>query len=242
MPLAGIRPQLNCETCSKPFLTWPSRVKEGRPAFCSRDCANEWQRRTQVERICSVCSTAFMVKECYVKRGQGQFCSVECRNKGMTTPLETRFQSNLGPVTEGGCIPWIGYTNKHGYGQIGLGGHGSQRVFAHRLAYEKANGPIRDGLCVLHRCDNPPCCNPEHLFLGTRAENMEDMDAKGRRRAGVGERHRSAKLTAEAVREIRERRKRDGTLYRVLAADYNVSVRAVRAVVAGLVWKHVTPE
>lgn len=76
------------------------------------------------------------------------------------------------------CIEWTGYRDRQGYGRRSI----RRRLFlVHRLAWEEANGPIPDDLCVLHACDNPPCMNPEHLFLGTRADNNADMDAKGRR-------------------------------------------------------------
>lgn len=78
------------------------------------------------------------------------------------------------------CWPWVGGSLNEGYGCIRLGSSHGRIVLAHRAAWAIANGPIPDGLFVLHHCDNPPCCNPAHLFLGTHQDNMDDMVAKGR--------------------------------------------------------------
>lgn len=79
-----------------------------------------------------------------------------------------------------GCWLWNGYRNQSGYGVTRVGGRGSKAIFAHRLSWEIHKGPIPDGLHVLHRCDNPQCVNPEHLFLGTDLDNQRDRIAKGR--------------------------------------------------------------
>jgi hypothetical protein len=90
-------------------------------------------------------------------------------------PLEERLAARL-VRTDSGCLEWTGATLK-GYGQIGDG----QRVlYAHRVAYELAKGSVPDGLLVCHHCDNPPCCEPTHLFVGTVQDNTDDMIAKGR--------------------------------------------------------------
>lgn len=86
-----------------------------------------------------------------------------------------------------GCWPFTGSTMHNGYGHLGgEGGRGAPTLAAHRVAYEDAVGPIPAGMYVLHTCDNRPCCNPAHLWIGTQGDNLRDMWAKGRRpRAGA---------------------------------------------------------
>lgn len=102
---------------------------------------------------------------------------------------------------------------------------------AHRLAWRLTRGVDAGELCVLHRCDNPPCCNPRHLFLGTQATNMADMRRKAR---AVGHR----KLTAELVREIRQRCAA-GEAKKALARAFGVSPTTVRDAVARRSWAEV---
>lgn len=93
----------------------------------------------------------------------------------MRTIIE-RLNSKL-QITTSGCVEWTGYRLISGYGRINIGG---KTKMSHRVAWELTNGPIPDGMLVLHSCDNPPCCNIEHLWLGTQKENMSDMIKKGR--------------------------------------------------------------
>lgn len=98
---------------------------------------------------------------------------------------------------------WTGACRTKGYGAIRSGGRKSPVVATHRVAYELAFGPIPAGMSVLHRCDNPPCCDPDHLFLGTHADNMRDMATKGRGRAPSGMANPRCRLTDRDVEAIR---------------------------------------
>jgi len=133
----------------------------------------------------------------------------------------------------GHCWVWTAATDRDGYGHIAVNGEQSQ---AHRVAWELANGPIPDGLCVLHTCDNPPCVNPAHLWIGTRADNTADMMAKGRHLSHVGTNHPSAKLNDQAVRDIRASASLSCA---EVAAKHGVSERTVHRIWRGETWKHV---
>lgn len=91
-------------------------------------------------------------------------------------PIEDRFWTHI-RVTEAGCWEWTGKRRANGYGLTSIN---RRDVRAHRMAWTLSQGPIPDGLCVCHHCDNPPCVNPAHLFLGTKGDNLRDMCAKGR--------------------------------------------------------------
>ena len=135
-----------------------------------------------------------------------------------------------------GCWIWTGPTDAKGYGRI----HPSLR--AHRVAYELTYGPIAAGMCVCHQCDNPPCVNPTHLFVGTRAKNNADMMMKRRavwqhspeQRKGAN--NGRAVLTQSDVGAIRARYVRGKVRQVDLAREFNVSQTLVSAIVRGEVW------
>ena len=141
-------------------------------------------------------------------------------------------------VSKGGpndCGVWTAATNLDGYGRFFLG-EDRKRSQAHRFSWRLANGPIPDGLSVCHHCDNPPCVNPAHLFLGTHAENMLDRDQKGRRPPPVGERNGRAKLLAAEVACVRVEHAA-GLSVAELALKYGVSKSTIGSITRGTTWK-----
>ncbi len=141
----------------------------------------------------------------------------------------------------GSCWEWQGTRRPDGYGLLYVNG---VQTRAHRHAFELAWGtPIPPGMSVLHRCDNPPCVRPGHLWLGTDADNLADMRAKGRARHFVGrvqagEANHNAKLTDDAVREIR-RLRATGLLQREIAERLGVHTGTVGYVLRGATWNKV---
>lgn len=160
----------------------------------------------------------------------------------------------VGPIATSPCLIWGG-TRNNGYGSLYIG---ERRLMAHRHAWEQVYGPIPSGLFVCHHCDVPPCCNPDHLFLGTAAENVADREAKGRTHRGpntrktyhspfdpkpswmpYGEQHGSAKLSDKTVFEIRCEYLAQATPAEILAERYGVHKSAIYHVIHGRTWKHV---
>lgn len=140
-------------------------------------------------------------------------------------------------VDKQGCWNWTGCKNAHGYGRVGLQG---KVILAHRVSYELHYGLVGNN-CVLHRCDNTSCVNPEHLFLGTQADNMKDMSRKGRHAFGErprGSGHGMSKLTEPDVVSIRELRE-SGVTFAALAKRFKVSVGTICFIVARQTWRHV---
>lgn len=131
-----------------------------------------------------------------------------------------------------GCLHWTGYIGNHGYGVLGVNG---KNRLVHRLAFEMANGPIPAGRLVCHRCDNRRCMEPEHLFLGSIADNNADMRAKGRGVTLFGSRNGRARITESDVVAIRAA---SGTSD-VVAARFGVSPSTIRHIRQGKQWKHV---
>lgn len=127
---------------------------------------------------------------------------------------------------EVGCWEWQGHRTVYNYGQF------ERNTKAHRLAYELAVGEIPDGMLVCHRCDNPPCCRPDHLFLGDKEKNGRDMAAKGRAR--------TSRFTPDEIRSIRAMVK-EGHVQRQLARALDVHPTTINRIVRERTWKEVAP-
>lgn len=130
------------------------------------------------------------------------------------------------------CWHWLGAVDQHGYGSFF---HSNERIGAHRFAWILANGSIPDGLFVCHRCDNPLCVNPAHLFLGTHNQNMRDMSEKGR--AARGEASGRSVLKEDDVRRIYDLRG-EGKSYNEIGRMLGITGTAVGFVLRGKRWRH----
>jgi len=183
--------------------------------------------------ICEVCGSAFHAGPKRSK--QARFCSRKCRLN-----LEYYFWRKV--QKSDGCWEWAGSVDRKGYGKYHDRRNGQLRIIsAHRYSYELAYGPFDRSLFVLHRCDNPACVRPDHLFLGTALDNMQDMIKKGRhaeqrkpkkqrkpnRVMPRGEKHHMSKLSDAQRCDISARYRIGGISQKQLADAYGVSTHAV---------------
>ena len=134
----------------------------------------------------------------------------------------------------GDCLEWTGAKEKDGYGTLRVN---LTRYRAHRVSWAMRNGRDPGDMFVCHSCDNPACVKPDHLWLGTPAENVADMVQKGRtyRHDYAGEKHPAARLTEDDVRRIRTRPKKQ----RELAEEYGVALSTIANIQVGNQWAHV---
>jgi hypothetical protein len=165
--------------------------------------------------------------------------------------IKERFEEKYIVDEETGCWEWQASKFKDGYGQFKKDG---KNLKAHRFSYELHKGPIpkgegHPGTCVCHTCDNPSCVNPDHLFLGTNAENMADMKKKGRQSRKFGERNSASVLKEKDVLTIKEMLKRfppkrggvgpTAGIQRFLARWYGVSFATISDIHVGKYWTHI---
>lgn len=196
-----------------------------------------------VNCYCQRCGKEFKQTPVRVALGKGKYCSMECRRQ----KPEERFWSKVNK-SDSGCWLWTGAKTGNGYGGFSIGAKGEnyQEWRAHRYSWFLTHGDIPEGMNVCHRCDNPQCVNPDHLFLGTTADNVADKLSKGRQ--SKGEQVAGAKLTREDVLTIRRLYQEDASeksrrySSRKLAKMYGVNKSAILAVIHRKSWLHVTGE
>lgn len=177
-------------------------------------------------------------------------CTVAAGNAAQQRVLEAagwkklaylKSRCRIDPKTE--CWEWANCIQGNGYGRVRVG---AKTRYAHRLAWELAHGQIPKGRDVCHHCDNRRCINPEHLFIGTRLQNMRDAQQKGRLSTGIrhsltvtGHVRARAKLSLEVAREIR-RLRADGQRAVDLAQRFGVDASNIRAIIANKTWREPT--
>ena len=165
-----------------------------------------------------------------ITRGQPNRFIEGHTSKGI--PPEKRFWQHVDIRGPDECWPWQKALNV-GYGVIG--NHG-RNILTHRLAYELTCGPIPEGMLVCHSCDNPACCNPAHLWLGTPADNMYDRHAKGNYAKGA--RHPNSKLTTEQVHEIRRLAAMHSITQTAIGEHFGIDQTTVSDIVRHKSWRH----
>ena len=153
----------------------------------------------------------------------------------MTAPADIRIANLSVPEPNSGCWIWFGYVNEDGYGR--MRGDNGKTELSHRESYRAHCHEIPDGMQVLHHCDNPSCVNPDHLFLGTVTDNMQDMKRKGRGKSPQrGTKHHFAKLNPEKAFEIRWKAA-SGVSLNDLRKQYGVTKFAIQSVVKCKTWR-----
>jgi hypothetical protein len=178
-------------------------------------------------RICERCGAPFLATPDQVKRNWGRFCSKLCSiaNYHDTHPPKTQEERFWAKVIKTDvCWNWTGAKNPKGYGILHRSGKQARNILAHRVSWELHNGPIPEGMWVLHRCDNPECTRPDHLFLGTVIENMQDAAQKCRIKG-------KRKLTVDQAQEIRSRYATGMFSFTQLAREYHVCYQRIAAIV-----------
>lgn len=151
---------------------------------------------------------------------------------GFVTRFWAKVDQSGGPDA---CWPWIGAKGGDGYGSVRVE---TGTALAHRVAYELTNGTLGDAK-ALHRCDNPPCCNPAHLYAGTQKQNAADRMASGHEPDRRGMKHPGAKLTDDDVRAIRTLAAERTMTHNQIAARFGISHQMVYFITSRRSWRHV---
>lgn len=183
----------------------------------------------KIDRICPICEKPFQGTK-YVRT---VYCGVQCHKYHLRDPkrAEAHFWARVDKNGPNGCWLFMGCRDKWGYGDLNYMG---KHIQAHRLAWKLLRGDPSD-LDVLHDCDNPPCCNPDHAYLGTDQDNANDRVSRGRLR--LGEMSPQAKLTEEQARRILALKGKERSIE--LAEKYGVCQTTITGIWAGRSWQHI---
>lgn len=170
-------------------------------------------------RFCKYCNKIF-----HTTYPQDYFCSISCR-----------FWSKVNKKSINDCWIWKSYCNKFGYGSFYIK---EQFYRAHRIAYSLKYGKIPKGIFVLHRCDNPSCVNPNHLFLGTQSDNMRDASQKSHFPLRKGIKNSRAKLTENDIKKIRQLLEQ-GMFQKDIGNLFGITQGMIGFIKRGLSWNHI---
>lgn len=176
-------------------------------------------KKRKPSKICPCCEKRFFKGNIYTSSYYNWNKIIYCSNKcgSYRIPIKEYKKQKLQSIllrtitTESGCMEYQGNINQKGYGKVCVFG---KTKHTHRHVWELLNGELPNALHVLHKCDNRPCINPEHLFLGTDLDNMRDSINKGRRNC-------SSKLNPDKIKQILQMAK-DGILYKNIAKKFNI--------------------
>lgn len=181
-----------------------------------------------IHRLCERCNAQFVPRI-----PSARFCSKSCfYQTRREQPIDANYWKHVQKTD--GCWLWTAHVAPSGYGGFGVRG---KHYRAHRFAYELAYGAFDQSLLVCHKCDNRLCVRPDHLFLGTQSDNLNDASRKGR--IANGERNGNSKLTEQQVQEILWRYSCGETLT-AIASDYRVWPCTIHTIVNRKTWKHLT--
>jgi hypothetical protein len=197
---------------------------------------------------CLRCGKQFVTYPSHISKGR-KFCSQSCYHIHRTESQPEHFWDMVDKSSPDGCWTWTGFLTPQGYGRFCVAGDNHP---AHAYAYELTYGPIPPGLEALHKCDNPPCVRPDHIFIGTQGDNVRDCATKGRIASGdrnglrvhpeaalCGERNGHAKLTEPQVIAIRSAYVQGGVTLHTLAEQYRCTLSNICCIVNRRTWKHV---
>jgi len=239
-----------CKKCGKEFK-WKRNKGQNLPLWCSASCRGhkKYEKREIHICKCETCGKGFISKKTS-KNWVGKFCSVSCRVaakswlknrliwKNLTDSeklkiMKKRFESHV--VKKDGCWGWKSTIHHSGYALIKL----EKQIGAHVASWIIHNGQIPKEMCVCHKCDNPVCSNPDHLFLGSHKDNSQDMVKK--KRHSFGEKNFFSKLHEDDVIKIKELLDNKISCAEI-SRRFNVTQGCVHHIKSGKTWKHITLE